>query len=107
MSKQKEADNYVWYKVEIRVQPEKLEPAHQEETQPIWQVCYGVFKFKKDPNILKMPIDNRLKDFIELVKEESHPLLWDNEKMLTKCFVKMYGCLKNGTFPQNLMYASG
>jgi hypothetical protein len=107
MIKQKEDSHYVWYKIEIRVQTKKLDSAGTEKTQPLWQVCYGVFKFKKDQNILKMPIDNRLKDFIELLKEESHPLLWDNEKMLAKCFVKMYECLKNGTFPQNLMYASG
>jgi hypothetical protein len=107
MNKQKEDLHYVWYKVEIRVRAEEVDLGQYEQKQPTWKTCYGVFKFKKDQNILKMSINDRLNDFIELVKEESSPLLWDNGRVLAKCFVKMYECLKNGNFPENLMYASG
>jgi hypothetical protein len=107
MSKKKEDLHYVWYKIEIRFKTEDVELDQRGKKQPVCETCYGVFKFKKDQNILKMSIDNRLRCFIELVKEESSPLLWDNEKMLAKCFVKMYECLKNGNFPESLIYASG
>lgn len=95
MTKQKETSQFVWYKFEITIV--------DASKKPDISYHYGVFKFNKNSNYKKDSLNN----MIEIIKKETDQILWDNQKILIKCLVKMIECQKQKSYPNKVHYACG
>ena len=99
LNKQKENDNFVWYKFEIQI---------KESNKEEFEKRYGIFKFKKDKDVYqKIVAGESPENFISLIEEETDPIFLSDTRILAKCLVKMIECIKNKDFTDTLLYASG
>ena len=106
MSKLKEDNDYVWYKIEIS-KDIGWQINKQGKRRFESQLLFGVFRFKKD--LFKgNREDFDLNNYINFEEKETDLLLLTRKKdILIRCYVVMNKHLKDGFFPDKTCLATG
>ncbi|MBD3231115.1 hypothetical protein GF322_00475 [Candidatus Dependentiae bacterium] len=105
MKKQKETNEFVWYKFEIYEYTDEFKIDDKGRKKNIKKLHVGVFKFyKKNQNSITL---ENIYDFIKLEESETDSLLLNNIQILAKCFNVMRQHQQEGYFPEITCYAAG
>ncbi len=99
MYKQKEDENFVWYKFEKSICIGKYIDEKGRKLNK-FEKKYGLFKFNKK---IKNPKTNA----IEIIKNKTDKHFWNDRRTLMMCWVKMIQCKKEGSFHNTVTFASG
>ncbi len=106
MTKIKEDENFVWYRLEISIEteiPEDYTIDKRGRKWPKWNPRHAMFKFNKK--------EEHKEKAIEFIKEKTEPYFLENEQLRQRlwgiCLVKMLECKKNNNYPETLLWASG
>ena len=108
MTKEKETDDYVWYKIEVRAKTDKFEIDKRGRKIAICKNLYGTFRFKKESYNYTNQNDFKIENHIVFIDQETDSvLLTQKNDILIRCLVVMGKHLKEGSFPEKTMLATG